>query len=109
MIPITANLASSESMTESLSSSFGVELIGETNELKMQAPIAIPTGASDENPALHVPFLSFLWKSFSWRWQVREGLKIRNREGLKQSEAEEDEDGAVSKRGIICSEKVAST
>lgn len=63
MIPITANLASSESMTESPSSSFGVELIGEANELKIQAPIAIATGASVENSALHVPFLSFLCRA----------------------------------------------
>lgn len=63
MIPITANLASSESMTESPSSSFGVELIEEANELKIQAPIAIPTGASVENSALQVPFLSFLCRA----------------------------------------------
>lgn len=74
MIPITANLASSESMMESPSSSFGVELIGETNELKMQAPIAIPTGASVENSARHVPFLSFLYRAtqifikLSYKW-----------------------------------------
>lgn len=67
MIPITANRASVESITVSPSSS-APEVIGNTRELSIQAPIAIAKGASCDNSALHAPFLILLCNKTRTQW-----------------------------------------
>lgn len=46
MMPITANLESVESKAESLASSSGAPVTGNSKEVSMEAPIATAKGAS---------------------------------------------------------------
>lgn len=58
MIPITANLASADSIIDSPSSlSLGPTGNGNTNEFIIDAPIATTNGASCTMAALHIPVL----------------------------------------------------
>lgn len=77
IIPMTANLASAESMTESVSSSSGEGVIGNTSELRMHAPIATAIGASLASSALHLPIPNLLY-------DPERGTEYKNRDFHKQ-------------------------
>lgn len=64
MIPIAANLISVETIAEFSSSSSSSSLTrfatGKTNELRIQAPMAVTSGASCDNSALQITLSIFL-------------------------------------------------
>lgn len=79
MTPMTANLASVESIAEPPSASSSGALAGSTRDESMQAPMAATNGASFENSALQglypVNFLFFLLFGCLLA-ERREGLRL---------------------------------